>query len=135
VKDITLQIAAGHPWSLARAGAGGCAGPKEKEIAPISSEQAPQAIAKMWKASWRSSTNLLPVDQGFVKKNSEISVKEHVALVAKQWCEVTIRRLSGFQIGEAARPENPPVWSPAATWMPPSRCLRNSGSVSSLPCA
>ena len=42
------------------------------------------------------------VDQGFVKKNSEISVKEHVASVAKQLGdEVTIRRFVRFQIGEA----------------------------------
>jgi elongation factor Ts len=41
------------------------------------------------------------VDQGFVKKNSEVSVKEHVGSVAKQLGdEITIRRFVRFQIGE-----------------------------------
>ena len=42
------------------------------------------------------------VDQGFVKRNSEISVKEHVAQVAKQLGdEITIRRFVRFQVGES----------------------------------
>ena len=41
------------------------------------------------------------VDQGFVKKNSEISVKEHIGIVAKQLGdEITIRRFVRFQVGE-----------------------------------
>jgi elongation factor Ts len=47
-------------------------------------------------------TNCL-VDQGFVKKNSEISVKEHIGQVAKQLGdEITIRRFVRFQVGESA---------------------------------
>jgi translation elongation factor EF-Ts len=43
------------------------------------------------------------VDQGFVKKNSEVSVKEHVAQVAKHLDdEITIRRFVRFQVGEVA---------------------------------
>jgi elongation factor Ts len=43
------------------------------------------------------------VDQGFVKKNSEVTVKEHVASVSKQLGdEITIRSFVRFQIGEAA---------------------------------
>jgi translation elongation factor EF-Ts len=43
------------------------------------------------------------VDQGFVKRNSEISVKDHVAEVGKQLGdEITIRRFVRFQVGEAA---------------------------------
>jgi elongation factor Ts len=43
------------------------------------------------------------VDQGFVKRNSEISVKEHVAQIAKQLGdEITIRRFVRFQVGESA---------------------------------
>jgi elongation factor Ts len=41
------------------------------------------------------------VDQGFVKRNSEVSVKEHVGQVAKQLGdEITIRRFVRFQVGE-----------------------------------
>jgi elongation factor Ts len=42
------------------------------------------------------------LDQGFVKKNSEIAVKDHVASVAKQLGdEITIRRFVRFQVGES----------------------------------
>ena len=42
------------------------------------------------------------VDQGFVKKNSEISVKEHIGAVGKQLGdEITIRRFVRFQVGES----------------------------------
>jgi len=104
VKDITLQIAAGHPLVVSREQVAADVVAKEKEIA---AEQAkgkpPQAIAKMVEGKLEKfyQTYCL-VDQGFVKKNSEISLKEHVALVAKQLGdEVTIRRFVRFQIGEA----------------------------------
>ena len=43
------------------------------------------------------------VDQGFVKKNSEISVKEHIATVEKLLGdEISVRRFVRFQVGEAA---------------------------------
>ena len=42
------------------------------------------------------------VDQGFVKKNSEISVKEHIGQTAKQLGdEIAIRRFVRFQVGES----------------------------------
>ena len=42
------------------------------------------------------------VDQGFVKRNSEVSVKEHVAQIGQQLGEeITIRRFVRFQVGEA----------------------------------
>ena len=43
------------------------------------------------------------VDQGFVKRNSEVSVKEHVAQISKQLGdEIVIRHFVRFQVGEAA---------------------------------
>lgn len=43
------------------------------------------------------------VDQGYVKQNSEITVKEHVASVSKKLDdELVIRRFLRFQVGEAA---------------------------------
>jgi elongation factor Ts len=43
------------------------------------------------------------VDQGFVKRNSEVSVKDHVAQIAKQLGdEITIRRFVRFQVGEVS---------------------------------
>ena len=105
VKDITLQIAAGHPFVVSREGVPADVLAKEKEIAAEQfKNKPPQAIAKIVEGKIEKfyQTYCL-VDQGFVKKNSEISVKEHVATVAKQLGdEVTIRRFVRFQIGEAA---------------------------------
>jgi elongation factor Ts len=104
VKDITLQIAAGHPFAVSRDQVPVDVVAKEKEIA---SEQVknkpPQAIAKIVEGKLEKfyQTYCL-VDQGFVKKNSEVSVKEHIGTIAKQLGdEITIRRFVRFQVGEA----------------------------------
>jgi len=105
VKDITLQIAAGHPYAVSREGVPADVLAKEKEIAAEQfKNKPPQAIAKIVEGKIEKffQTYCL-VDQGYVKMNAEISVKEHVATVAKQLGdEVTIRRFVRFQIGEAA---------------------------------
>lgn len=105
VKDITLQIAAGHPFVVSREGVPADVLAKEKEIAAEQfKNKPPQAIAKIVEGKIEKfyQTYCL-VDQGFVKQNSEISVKEHVATIAKQLGdEVTIRRFVRFQIGETA---------------------------------
>jgi len=104
VKDITLQIAAGHPFVVSREHVSADVVAKEKEIA---SEQVknkpPQAIAKIVEGKLEKfyQTYCL-VDQGFVKQNSEISVKEHIGSVAKRLGdEITIRRFVRFQVGES----------------------------------
>jgi elongation factor Ts len=105
VKDITLQIAAGHPYAVSREQVPADVIAKEKEIAAEQfKNKPPQAIAKIVEGKLEKfyQTYCL-VDQGFVKQNSEISVKEHVATIAKQLGdEITIRRFVRFQIGEAA---------------------------------
>ena len=105
VKDITLQIAAGHPYTVSREQVPADILAKEREIAAEQfKNKPPQAIAKIVEGKLEKfyQTYCL-VDQGFVKKNSEISVKEHVASVAKELGdEVTIRQFVRFQIGEAA---------------------------------
>ena len=105
VKDITLQIAAGHPYAVSREHVPADVLAKEKEIAAEQfKNKPPQAIAKIVEGKLEKFyQGYCLVDQGFVKKNSEISVKEHVAAVAKQLGdEITIRRFVRFQIGEAA---------------------------------
>ncbi len=105
VRDITLQIAAGHPQVVSREQITAEVIAKEKEIAADQvKNKPPQAIAKIVEGKLEKfyQTCCL-VDQGFVKKNSEISVREHVASVAKQLGdEITIRRFVRFQVGEAA---------------------------------
>ena len=107
VKDITLQIAAGHPYAVSREEVPAEVVAKEREIAAQSDRlkgKPPQALEKIIQGILEKfyQTYCL-VDQGFVKKNSEVSVKEHVAQVAKQLGdEITIRRFVRFQVGEAA---------------------------------
>src|SRR3954470_9841488 len=104
VKDITLQIAAGHPHVVSRIEVPQDIIAKEKEIAAEQVKgKPPQAIAKIVEGKLEKfyQTYCL-VDQGFVKKNSEITVREHVANVGKQLGdEITIRRFVRFQVGEA----------------------------------
>ena len=104
VRDITLQIAAGHPFTVSREQVPPDVLAKEKEIAAEQvKNKPPQAIAKIVEGKLEKfyQTYCL-VDQGFVKKNSEVSVKEHVGQVAKQLGdEISIRRFVRFQVGES----------------------------------
>jgi elongation factor Ts len=105
VKDITLQIAAGHPFAVSREQVPAAVVAKEREIAAQSDRlkgKPAQAMEKILQGVLEKfyQTYCL-VDQGFVKKNSEVSVKEHVGSVAKQLGdEITIRRFVRFQVGE-----------------------------------
>ena len=103
VKDITLQVAAGNPSVVSREQVPADVLAKEREIAAEQfKNKPPQAIAKIVEGKLEKFyQSYCLVDQGFVKKNSEISVKEHVASIAKQLGdEITIRRFARFQIGE-----------------------------------
>jgi elongation factor Ts len=105
VKDITLQIAAGHPFVVSRDQVPADVIAKEKEIAAEQvKNKPPHAIAKIVEGKLEKfyQTYCL-VDQGFVKRNSEVSVKEHVGSVAKQLGDdLNIRRFVRFQVGEGA---------------------------------
>src|SRR5579859_4989703 len=107
VKDITLQIAAGHPYAVSRDQVPADVIAKEREIASQSDRlkgKPPQALEKIVQGMLEKfyQTYCL-VDQGFVKKNSEVSVKEHLGSVAKQLGdEITVRRFVRFQVGESS---------------------------------
>jgi elongation factor Ts len=106
VRDITLQIAAACPLAVTREELPAEAIAKEREIAAQSDRlkgKPPQAMEKILQGVIEKyfQTACL-VDQGYVKQNSGITVKEHVANVAKQLGDtVTIRRFVRYQIGEA----------------------------------
>ncbi|HEX4342028.1 MAG TPA: translation elongation factor Ts [Verrucomicrobiae bacterium] len=107
VKDITLQIAAGHPHAVSREHVPAEIVAKEREIAAQSDRlkgKPAQAMEKILQGVLdKFYQTYCLVDQGFVKKNSEISVKEHVGQVSKQLGdEITIRRFVRFQVGETA---------------------------------
>ena len=105
VKDITLQIAAGHPHAVSREQVPADVIAKEREIASQSDRfkgKPAHAMEKILQGVLEKfyQTYCL-VDQGFVKRNSEVSVKEHAAQIGKQLGdEITIRRFVRFQVGE-----------------------------------
>ena len=104
VRDITLQIAAAHPYVVSRDQVEPSVLAKEKEIATEQvKNKPPQALAKIVEGKLEKFyQNYCLLDQGFVKRNSEITVKDHVASVAKQWDDtIVIRRFVRFQVGEA----------------------------------
>src|SRR6266536_2363245 len=86
VRDITLQIAAAHPLAVSRDQVDPAVVAKEKEIAAEQvKNKPPQAIAKIVEGKLdKFFQGVCLLDQGFVKKNSEVTVKEHVASLAKQ---------------------------------------------------
>ena len=107
VKDITLQIAAGFPHAVSREHVAPEVIAKEREIAAQSDRLKGKPAAAMEKilsgVLEKFYQTYCLVDQGFVKRNSEVSVKEHVAQIAKQLGdEITIQRFVRFQVGEAA---------------------------------
>jgi elongation factor Ts len=104
VRDITLQIAAAHPVVVSRDQIEPTVLAKEKEIATEQvKNKPPQAVAKIVEGKLEKFyQSYCLLDQGFVKRNSEITVKDHVASIAKQLGdEIVIRRFVRFQVGEA----------------------------------
>jgi len=106
VKDITLQIAAGFPHVVSRENVAPEVVAKEREIAAQSDRFKGKPAAAMEKILAGVLDKFFQtyclVDQGFVKRNSEVSVKEHVAQIGKQLGdEITVRRFVRFQVGEA----------------------------------
>jgi elongation factor Ts len=104
VRDITLQIAAGNPTVISREQVPVDLLAKEKEIAAEQvKNKPPQAIAKIVEGKLEKFyQGYCLVDQGFVKRNSEVSLKEHIGGVAKQLGdEIVIRRFARFTVGES----------------------------------
>jgi len=104
VRDITLQIAAANPIAVSRDQVDPAIIAKEKEIAEEQVKgKPPQAIAKIVEGKLEKYfQSFCLLDQGFVKQNAEITVKEHVAGIAKQLAdEIVIRRFIRFQVGES----------------------------------
>lgn len=106
VRDITLQIAAASPGCIQREDVPPAVIAKEDEINRQSDRlkgkpaQAMEKILQGMREKFYQGFCL--VDQGFVKKNGEVTVKEHVAAVAKQLGdEVQIRRFARYQVGES----------------------------------
>lgn len=105
VRDITLQIAAAHPSAVSRDQLDPAVVAKEKEIAAEQvKDKPPQAIAKIVEGKLEKFyQGVCLLDQGFVKMNAEITVREHVGAVGKRLGdEIAVRRFVRFQVGEVA---------------------------------
>ena len=103
VRDITLQVAAASPLSVSRDQVDAALVAKEREIAAEQvKNKPPQAIAKIIEGKLEKYfQTVCLLDQGFLKKNSEVTVKEHLASLNKQLGdELVIRRFVRFQVGE-----------------------------------
>lgn len=107
VRDITLQIAAANPTAVSREQVPAAVIAKEREIAASSDRlkgKPPQALEKILAGVLdKYFQTVCLVEQGFVKRSGEVTVKEHVAEVAKKLGdEITIRSFVRFQVGESA---------------------------------
>jgi len=103
VRDITLQIAAASPVAVSREQIDPELVAKEKEIAAEQVKNKPaQAIAKIVEGKLEKFyQNICLLDQGFVKKNGEVTVREHInEVAAKLGDQLVVRRFSRFQVGE-----------------------------------
>ncbi len=105
VRDITLQIAAASPDCVRREEMDQVVVEKERALAAEQFKDKPAAaIEKILTGKMEKyfQEHCL-VDQGFVKENGDIAVKDYVAKVAKELGdEITIRRFLRFQVGETA---------------------------------
>jgi elongation factor Ts len=104
VRDITLQIAAASPLAVSREQLDPAIVAKEREIATEQvKHKPPQAIAKIVEGKLEKYyQTVCLLDQGYVKRNGEITVREYLASVAKALAdEITVRRFARFQVGEA----------------------------------
>jgi elongation factor Ts len=103
VRDVTLQVAAASPLAVTRDQINPALVAKEREIAAEQvKNKPPQAIAKIIEGKLEKYfQTVCLVDQGFLKKNSEVTVKEHLGSLNKQLGdEIVIRRFVRFQVGE-----------------------------------
>jgi len=104
VRDITLQIAAANPTVVTRENVDPGVVAKEREIAAEQVKNKPaQVIEKIVTGKLdKFYQTVCLLDQGFVKLNGEVTVKDHAAAVAKQLGDtIVIRRFARFQVGEA----------------------------------
>jgi elongation factor Ts len=103
VKDVTLQIAAASPVSVSRENVDPAAIAKEKEIAAEQVKNKPAKVVDKIVAGKLDKfyQTVCLLEQGFVKQNGDITVKEHLAAVSKTLGdELTVRRFVRFQVGE-----------------------------------
>jgi len=108
VRDVTLQIAAASPTAVSRDAVPAELIQKERDIAAQSDRlkgKPAQAMEKILAGVIdKFFQSICLLEQGFVKRNGEVSVKEHVAEVGKTLGdEITVKGFVRFQVGETAK--------------------------------
>lgn len=106
VKDITLQIAAASPLAVSREQLDPALVARERDVVAQSDalkNKPPQALARIIEGKLEKFfQTVCLLDQGYVKRNAEITVREHLANVGRQLSdEITVRRFVRFQVGES----------------------------------
>ena len=104
VRDITLQIAAANPSAVSRDDVDPAILAKEREIAAEQvKNKPPQAVAKIVEGKLEKYyQSFCLLDQGFVKRNAEVTVKEHILSVGKALGDdIVVRGFFRFQVGES----------------------------------
>ena len=106
VKDITLQIAAANPLHVGRNDVPDPVVEREKGIAE---EQArgkpPRAVSRIVEGKLEKFFQAVCLlDQGFVRRNGEITIGEHLAEVGRELGdpEIRVRNFLRYQVGEEA---------------------------------
>lgn len=103
VRDITLQIAASSPMAVSREQLPESVIAKEREIAAEQVKGKPPAVVEKIVAGKLEKffQTVCLLEQGYVKQNSEISVREHVERVGRELGDtITVRRFLRYQVGE-----------------------------------
>lgn len=102
LRDITLQIAAANPQALDRDGLDAEELEKEKALIREQMKDKPEKALEgiiRGKMEKHFQTHCL-VDQGFVKQNGEIAIKQHLANIGKEiGDEISVRRFIRYQVG------------------------------------
>ncbi len=104
VRDITLQIAAANPFVVSRENVPAEVLTKEKEIAAEQvKNKPPQVVEKIVTGKLEKFyQSYCLLDQGYVRENGEISVKEHINKIEKEIGDtIVVRRFARFQVGES----------------------------------
>jgi elongation factor Ts len=103
VKDLALQVTAASPSAVSREELDQAVVAKEREIAAEQVKDKPAAVidkivsGKMEKYF----QGVCLVDQGFIKQNAEVTVKEHLESLAKELGDtISVKKFLRFQLGE-----------------------------------
>jgi len=104
VKDITLQIAAANPFAVSRENVPADVLAKEREIAAEQvKNKPPQVVEKIVAGKLEKFyQSYCLLDQGFVRQNGDVSVKDYINGIAKQLGDtIVVKRFVRFQVGES----------------------------------